>query len=171
MSNYGERIDLGGWEPEHDNVKDLFCSYFNNPVLTKIKDVDNTSVYACKIKSLLLNHKTRYIIVSVINDNEQKGATKMLSELDWISFQTRELESFMSCSEHTYKPIKTKYDINSYRINISNRNDTHCEYNCVNLPITITLLVNNVASGRQYQNTGTLVRAIETYQTIITWKY
>ncbi len=125
------------------------------------------SVYYCKINCLLGKYK-RYIIVFVKKDTNKIGHTELLSNLPWISLQTREIEMDYKIGKHSYEPrlLQSLYKT----IKIKERNKDCSTYSCDEYPIlTITLLHDpNIKSEIQYGNTGTIVNALETYKTILT---
>ena len=61
MSEYGQIINPE-YKPEKNSVYNSFSEYFGDPLLTKIKDVEQYSVYMTKIQSML-GTTYRYLIV------------------------------------------------------------------------------------------------------------
>jgi len=168
MSQYGEILD-GGYEPEKDYVYKLFVNYFNNPIMTKIKDEGNNySLYASKVYCLL-SKECRYIIAITNKDQYRVGTTEELLTMKWVSLQTRTLK----------EEFKTKVDFHGYeakaegpltavirRVKVEDSSST---YLCQDLPITITLLHNERKKSYSYQDKGTVIAALETWETIITF--
>lgn len=164
MAQYGQL--LNAFDPEKDEVYTHFDSYFNQPVLIKVKDVENYSVYMTKTYCLL-SGICRYIMTFVPTDEESKGTPKLLSELKWESLQTRTLMDDHDIPSHAYNArMGTKLDAVIERTSIT---DESSVYKCEDLPITLTLLHKNPGTPSEYQKTGTVVSAVETYQTIITF--
>lgn len=160
MAEYGVLLDV--YDEERDNFYKYFVKYFDNPIFTKLKDVDGFSMYIVKTLSLLSN-EYRYIIVIINKDQEKINTLKKLDKLYWVSLQTRTWTENINCSSHTYTPIKQgELDSNIFRIE---NEEKMSKYKCENFEnILITLLQNNT---NQYQNKGSLINAIETYQTVI----
>lgn len=162
---YGQVINPE-YDPSKNPVYEAFHAYFNNPVLTKIKNVNNYTVYMAKIHSMLGN-AFRYLILFVQRDYEIKGVKKRMNELDWVSLQTRTLEDQHDLESHSYTVRKTP--ALSKIIRVKDRNEQQSIYTADDYPITITLLHTRKNNSYQYQPTGTIVSALETFQTIITF--
>ena len=115
----------------------------------------------------LLSKQNRYII-AIVNKNIGLRETENLNDLKWICFQTRTLDdsqNIKSIKVHTYTPTRgTLLDKSIIRINQASESST---YRCDSFPINVTLL-NTESDMNEYQNRGTILNAIETYQTIIT---
>lgn len=163
MANYGQIID-NDYDPSLDFMYRAFTNYFNNPVLTKIKNVDNFSVYMAKTYCLL-NKECRYIVVFVQTDNMSKGARKSLTDMRWISIQTRTLEDKHELEPHGYT-AKAEGPLMASINRIKNTMEAST-YSCEDFPIIVTLLNSKNVSGA-YQDKGTIVAALETWETIIT---
>lgn len=165
MAQYG--IPLGVFDPvqeeKHRRIYEAFCDYFKDPILTKTKDVDKYSMYVCKLYCLLSN-ECRYIIVFIESDKALVGNTEKLSNLQWISLQTRTMPDQYSLLSHGYQP--RKLEALNKPITRTNITDESSTYSCSEYPITVTLL--HTKNNKQYQPNGTIVAALETFQTIIT---
>ena len=145
-------------------IRDLICDYFNNPVMTKIKNTDAQTIYMAKIKTLLLN-KNRYLVASVHLNNLNIGDKKNLQNLNWESFQTRTLDNNYNIEKHSYQ---SNYKNLKQSISIINRNDEISEYKCDELNVKIYLLHQKKNNLYEYSDKGNLKAALETYNTIIT---
>ncbi len=174
MSNYGQLID-SGYDPNKERIYTEFANYFRNPLVTKIKDVEGFSVYMAKIYSMLGN-AYRYLVVFIqhsdVGKKEEKGdigSTKYLEECEWVSLQTRTLEDVHDIPTHKYtitKRTPLMQKIRSVKIE-----DKSTVYDCDDYDnLTVTLLHTKDNCKYQYQSTGTIVSAIETYQTLINFK-
>lgn len=159
MSQYGEIL----YESEfiYDKIYDAFVDYFDNPIMTKIRDVNYHSLYISKTYCLL-NKQCRYIMVFVEEDNLPIFTKQQLMYLRWKSLQTRTLEEQYNIKSHHYKPKRS--GILSSIITKKNTDNEKTTYYSDELPIIITLLNSN----NEYQNKGNIISAIETYNTIIT---
>jgi hypothetical protein len=154
--------------PEIAFIYEQFSNYFNDPEMKKIKDVDMYSMYLTKLYCLL-NKDCRYIIVFVDKDTFPVNHTLHLSQLPWASLQTRTFSdySYGDCKPHSYT-VKNEGFLTS-KINKINENSKCCTYECPGTPLICTLLIKETMSSN-YKNTGTLVSALETFNTIITFK-
>ena len=168
MAEYGQMLDSN----DHDMEKMYqdFDDYFNHPIMVKIKDVNKHYMYMSKMYCLLSN-ECRYIIVFVVQNNDQINSQKMLKSLEWKSFQTRTLSSILfekyKFSSHGYQP-KNQGPLNSIITRISVNKETNV-YSCKDYPITITLLLDENDNKREdYKERGNIIAALETYSTIIT---
>jgi len=172
MSQYAEIIsDLD--EPKVSSqfsvVESHFDNYFNKPSMTKIKDTYDErekpvySMYACKLYCLL-NRECRYIIAITLYDTLPVGFQTRLSNLNWVSLQTRSLLDNYQIPTHSYEP--TRNTPLNCKITRTKAFDSHSEYTCSLFPVKITLL--HTETSKFYQTEGTIVAALETFQTIIT---
>jgi hypothetical protein len=134
--------------------------------MTKIKDVQNYSMYMTKIHALL-GIEYRYIIAFVYKDNSAIGTTSPLIDLRWQSLQTRGLQEDHNIPPQSYIPRKLP-SINK-RITLTHRDPNQYVYRTERLPIVVTLLPSSKNKGIEYSQTGTLVTALETYNTILSW--
>jgi hypothetical protein len=164
MASYGIIIDE--FASVNENIYQMFVDYFKNPVMTKMKDESNFSMYACKAYCLL-SKECRYIIVFVNKDNFSIRTEKKLSELFWVSLQTRTLYDQFDIKTHGYQPVAEGPLLAKIeRIDISKEAST---YKCEDFPIVVTLLHTLKKNSDTYQNRGTVIAALETWETIITF--
>lgn len=161
MTSYGELID-SGFDPYRENVYNLLVEYFENPTMTKIKDVDKYSMYMAKINAFL-GIEYRYIIVFVFQNKEKNGHTETLQNLKWLSLQTRTMADEHNLPVHTYIP-KRIMNLDQ-KISLIRKDDRQYFYKVDNLPISITLLAKS--KSLDYNSSGTVITALETYQTIV----
>jgi hypothetical protein len=161
MASYGQLLDA--YHPQNEQMFKDFNEYFNRPAMIKIKDVDKFSVYMSKTYCLL-SSLCRYLVVFINKDQMPIGTQEILENLSWLSFQTRTLPANHDLPPHSYTP-RNLHPLNVPIVRTS-MTDEVSTYSCESLPLTITLL--NVKSGSSaYQEKGTLISALETYQTII----
>lgn len=163
MAQYGDVID-SGFDPMKDSIYGCFVQYFNNPTLVKIKDVDVYSVYMIKIHALLGN-AYRYLILFVDADKKTVGSKVEMDQLKWVSLQTRTLEEYHNIPTHSYTVVNS--GPLTQRITLKDRDDVKTDYKVESLPLTVTLLNTKKSSSFQYSSTGSIIVALETYQTII----
>ena len=164
MAHYGELLNT--FDPIKDQFSTYIDTYLNHPSLTKIKNVDKHSVYMVKTYCLLSNF-CRYIIPLVPEDNNAIGAKMKLSNLSWVSLQTRTLEDRHDVDSHSYNPkMEGPLVAKITRKNIGANMST---YSCESFPIEVHLLHKKKDVQSEYQPNGNLISAIETFQTIITF--
>jgi hypothetical protein len=162
MASYGQVIDTFS-EPEKEFVYQGLIEYFENPMMTKIKDAGEYSMYGVKIHALL-GIENRYLLLFKHKDTEPIGTSVNLSLLRWVTIQTRALTDEYDVSTHSYIPRRTKIDTKLFLFYHDNK---QFNYHAQNLPIQVTLLPKK--GGIEYSNTGSLVSALETYQTILSF--
>lgn len=155
------------YDPTKNYVYEAFSDYYQNPLVTKIKDVGSYSMYMTKIHSMLGN-AFRYLILFVEKDTNPIKFKKQMRECDWISLQARTLEDHHDLPYHSYDIRKTP--ALDQKIHIKTQDEKQSTYETDAFPITVTLLHTRKNHKYQYQPTGTIVSAIETFQTIINFK-
>jgi hypothetical protein len=164
MSEYGQILDA--YEPDKEKMYKDFDDYFNHPIMVKIKDVNNHSMYMCKMYCLLSN-QCRYIVVFLEQDKHVINSKHMLKSLRWKSLQTRTLSDQHKLPAHGYQP-KREGPLNSI-ITRTSVNKEASVYSCNEYPITITLLLDENDNNREeYKDRGNIIAALETYSTVIT---
>ena len=163
MTQYGQLINPN-YDPTKNDVYEAFYDYYANPIMTKIKNVEIYSMYMCKIHAMLGN-AYRYIIIFVNKDTEEIGYKKYLKDCEWVSLQSRTLEEHHKLPTHTYNIKKTR-ELNQ-KIHITKRTEKESTYKCDLFPLTVTMLNTRKNNMYQYQPSGTIVSALETFQTII----
>jgi len=165
MAHYGEI--LVNYTPEIDDLYTHMGNYFNNPTMVKTKVVDNKCVYMTKITCKLTN-EYRYLIALILDDRLPLGANKQLGNLQWTEFHTRKMTENHPLAQHDYIPTRNT-PLYTDIIKTSNNNDASV-YECKAFPITISMLHNtkDIDNDTEYTNKGTIVSALETYETVIT---
>lgn len=161
MAFYGERINYD-YDPVKEIIYNMFAEYFENPKLRKLKNIGNYSMYITKIHAIL-GIEFRYIIIFSQKDNENIGKEINLNEINWLSFQTRTLTDEHDISYHYYTPKKIP-ELNK-SITIIKKDEKGYIYKVQDLPLQITLLPKS--KGLDYSDKGTVLAALETYQTVI----
>lgn len=163
MSQYGKILDPD-FNMDRENLYPIFSNYFENPRLVKLKDVDKYSLYIVKI-NCYLNLEQRYLMLFIYKDDKPQGYIETMSKLKWICLQTRTLKEEYNVHTHTYLPRRLKnIDL---PIQITSKNDKCYEYNVKDLPVKISLLLKD--KDTYYSDTGNIVSALETYETIVTF--
>jgi len=163
---YGEYVDKS-YDPGKDEIYKAFVEYFENPTMTKIKDVKTYSMYVAKVYCLL-GTQHRYIIVFVPKDNQPLKTQESLEYLRWVSLQTRTLTDNHNIPPQMYKARRTKAFMQS--IDMVGKQNNNYVYNAEIFPLQITLLSSKKSESMEYQPKGVIMTALETYNTIIEWK-
>tara|TARA_Y100000591_G_scaffold333087_1_gene373567 strand:- start:2613 stop:3065 length:453 start_codon:yes stop_codon:yes gene_type:complete len=145
-----------------NNIHDIISNYFNNPIMTKLKDDNNQSFYFIKIFSQLLN-SYRYIIAIVPQDDHPLYKKTFLTNIPWTSLQTRTLKTNYNIPSISYN----SNSLDSYNINVFNRTNNYTTYTSkdfTNIQIHVFITSNNMY---EYPEHATISNALEKYQTII----
>lgn len=162
--NYGELLDAS-YDPLKDKVYEMFTEYFENPTMTKIKDVSNFSMYVAKMHCLL-STSYRYIMIFVPIDKMPLGNTDTLSEFKWEFLQTRTLTDNHNLQPQRY--ASRRFAPLMKTITLTDKQSNGYLYSVDEYPLSVTLLP-KTGGQMDYQNTGNIVIALETYNTIIGW--
>lgn len=169
MAQYGEMLGIAVARQtttvSKKTVYGAFSDFFNNPRMTKLKNTEDYSVYMSK-SYCLLNKDCRYLVAFVpLNLMPIKHSEDLLN-LEWVSFQTRTLPDKHDLAPHLYNAKRGGLlDAHIERIDTT---DSASTYTCDKLGLVITLL--HTKEGlNQYAPTGSVITALETYQTVITW--
>lgn len=163
--NYGELIDS-----DYNNVRpeiySYFTEYFGNPTMTKVSSQGEYCVYLAEV-SCLLNREKRYLVLVIQDDGKLIRTQEMMENLQWESLQTRTRYDKNHVIEFKY--ISRRFPPLMDTIHLINKTDKQIVYHSKNLPLVITLLPDS--NGKlDYQDKGVIVTALETFQTIITFK-
>lgn len=160
VQQYGEILNV--FEPEKEKMYKFFDTYFNHPIMVKIKNVNGHSMYMTKTYCLLSN-ECRYIIAFVHQDMMPLRTKESLASLKWISLQTRTLPDHHNLPSHGYQPKRDgPLNVLITRNKLTKDAST---YVCEEFPITVTLL--HTKNNNEYQDRGNIIAALETYNTII----
>ena len=165
MIRYGSVLDSG--DPRKQGIYSLFVEYLGNPLMSKTKHGDSGSVNMCRVRCLVRD-KDRFIAVVSQPDRNPLGAEFRLSEIDWISLQTRSFndpETARSVPSHCYQPRRLQGLDDS--IEVVQRNPDGVHYKCDKLPLKIVLIPRKDDDMYGFVSNGSILNAIETYSTII----
>ena len=169
---YGKIFDE--YSPINDNMYKIFVDYFSNPTLIKLKNESNGSMYACKT-ICFFNRDCRFIIVFTQLDTTPIGKEVELKDLNWICLMTRTLPSdtYKIDTSHGYIPAqKGPLTAPIKRISVTKPEPKAPRgasvYDCEEFPIIITLLHTVQKNEISYRDRGTIIAALEEWETIIT---
>ena len=165
MEKYGTIFD-SKFNLHKYKIRNLLCTYFDNPKLIKVKNTSTSSIYMAMIYSQLLKNK-QFIVTTCDLDKNPISTIKLLSDIPWSSFQTRMLDKDLGNMFFSYEPKKTPEYMTV--LTIRTRNKKISEYECNVYNIIVSLLHDN-DNIYEYPNSGTLAEALETFKTIITFR-
>lgn len=151
--------------PVHRQFMNMLNSYYDQPNLQKVKEQDGTSVYMCRISSLLLKEH-RYLVAMASSDTNPMGHIMPLSDITWKYFQARALEGdeYSGILQHTYVtkremdwPVIKVKSTKEYSVFVD---DKGC------FPVEITLL-HTSDDEYEYPSRGSFASCLETFQTMM----
>lgn len=158
------------YDPNKAYVYKILTEYFENPLMTKIKDVNDYSMYMTKINAML-GIEYHYIVLFVTKDDKPKGYVENMESLPWITLQTRTLSDNHDIQLHSYIPRRLTEL--SHKIRLQKYTERGYTYSVDSFPyLTITLLPlskNKKSGAMDYTSEGSIVTALETYQTIVSF--
>lgn len=147
------------------DIYDAVNAIFKDFKMIKTNIITNYSVYKSKVETFISSGQ-RYIVAIVENCDDPIGTLKPLTELKWISFQTRFTEKE---SEVKNLPIK-KYNLQKNSI-LNDKIEKWAEisdktiYKCENLPLRIEII--HIKKDDTFAEKGTIIAAMELFQTIL----
>lgn len=142
-----------------------FVQFYGDIRFYKLKNDIDISVYITKVHSNLMIDN-QYLFAMVNIDNEDLGTKKLLSQLQWISFQCRKLNK-----GYNIEPERLANNVNDMmlgKIEQEKLERSYAQYKCETLPITIYLL-HKKAGVAQYNPTAKLYLALNQFDTIVTY--
>jgi len=155
-----------------DYIYQLISSYYDNPIMKKIKEMNQMSMYMCKLPCLLNEKRYLVAMTSIYKGQEEPIGNEMrLSDLRWKTFMARVLSDELfeqSAPQHHYE-IK-RDDMYFIPLQIKSRNMEISVYTASSYPHIIISLLHTQNYIHQYPNEGNLISALETFQTLLSWK-
>lgn len=152
--------------------KKQLCKLYNDPILEKVEEIGNASIYKARVESMLVASSMKYVVVVSIQDNTPIFQKKRLSQINWVSFQTRQLpKNHIDKSLYSLPEIRTNYSeipplLKDKITKIETYNDT-VEYISSNIPVKIVLLTEDREKGLAMKNDSTIERALSYFNTIV----
>lgn len=169
---YFSMVVFLGYDPRKQYIKESLANYFQDPVLYKIPSKNpeiGMDMYAIRIESFLLKER-RFLIVLVARDpTVPYGHPTRLSGLEWTVLQTRHLSEEDDALDRLpavqYEVRRTLFD--GYVLRAEDSTEDITSYRVEpSLPLRVHLL--HRKKGRfEYADAGTILSAIETYQTLL----
>ena len=153
-------------------VQQAIVSYFGDLVLTKVKQTQpqnqhspSYALYYAKIGCMLCI-EDRYVIVVVEQDPYPVGSQNYLSEVNWVSFQTRTIEkppAQLKAQQLKSAITQTIMD----KIKLYEKRQDRNVYMSSTLPLKIELLY--TSEDDMYSENGTVQSALDTYNCVLTF--
>lgn len=161
-----------GYDPRRDFIYDTIAGYYQNPSMIKIPPREETGMdlFAIRVSSMLLKDRRFLFVLCPPDPTIPVGSRLPMRSIQWEILQAR---SIVDDDDLASLPVM-KYDIQrnafkDYRLIRDNGTDDWTSYrSSPSLPLIIHLL--HRKKGRhEYSAEGTIVAALETYQTILTF--
>jgi hypothetical protein len=152
--------------------KKQLCKLYNDPILEKVEEIGNASIYKAKVESMLVASSMKYVVVISVQDNTPIFQKRKLSQINWVSFQTRQLpKNYTDKSLYNLPVISSNYSeispLLKDKITKIDTYDDKVEYLSSNIPVKIILLTENREKGVSMKNDSTIERALSYFNTII----
>lgn len=153
------------------SIQGAIVKYFGDAVVTKVKQTPHThykpsySLYYAKIGCMLCV-EDRYIIVVVEDDPYPLGSQEYLSQLNWISFQTRTIDK-PPAQLKTQQVKSVLHSLLTDRIRLTEKKQDRNVYMSHTLPVKIELLY--TGEDDSYSESGTIQSALDTYNCVLTF--
>lgn len=155
-------------DPGKETLYQLIVEYYGDPDLIKIRNDQEFSLYGIQMPCLLLNER-RYLILLCPLDVVSLGKKIRMSDLRWVSLQSRSLTDeklrTLPVLENFVIKRDPKFEV---PLRVKTRSHRVTSYTAVAYPIEVSLLHQRNMEF-EYPDEGTLVGALETYQTILQW--
>lgn len=156
-----------------ERIRKLINEFYNNPILKKIEDDGGFSVYATKVHCLL--KEKRYIIFYSLLDSNKVGSFVKLKDIKWVSLQTKTISdennivvSMVGNICYQYEPRKIKELNKVIKLSLKDSTDNSNVYYTTDKFIKIYL---KLVDSSIYSNNGTILKALETFNTILTFNF
>jgi hypothetical protein len=149
----------------NDDLYNSFLTYFGDVQLKKIKCDSGYCIYAASNKTGL--SVPRYLF-AVVPQRFSGAEMARLSELRWISLQTRTTNDIHAVPTYTHLLSETQKKTLPHNCKIIDRTKNESLYTTDNLPIKIKLLHESKKNNYlQYPDNCKLYQALETYNCVI----
>lgn len=161
-------------EVQYNNVRKAISKLFYNYkekssfYMTKTHQSDTFGIYKAKVSTGMLGNQ-KFIVAIVPNDNIPIGSQKLLENLRWVSFQTRETKNSkkefnnleLDLQEYVYSDVPMLKD----KIHYEKTNRYAYVYIPENLPIKVEIIP--LKEDDIYPDEGTVTTALNIFSTII----
>lgn len=156
-----------------ERIQKLINQFYNFPLLIKIEDTnDGYSVYATKVHCLL--KAKRYLIFYSQIDTNKIGSFIKLQDLNWISMYAKSINDDKNpvvqlvniC--HNYEPKKIK-ELNKKINLIQDKKSQNDKYNIYISEDNFLKVYLFLKDNSIYSPNGTILKALETYSTLLTF--
>lgn len=152
------------FNPMKNEFYEEIGKFFSNPILEKLKDINNTSMYIVKFNIHLLND-SKYLSVFVPKDNEVIGFKKPLKDLYWISLSTHNSPQSLTKHQHVFMLDRNETVLEP--ITFVEQDNGLYIYSCDKFGLSIILDSKN--NKHVYSKTGSIATALNTFNCTISF--
>ena len=155
--------------PKSNMYKSNICYFINDyvehPLVTKVGYTDNSSLYACKLPSMIQN-EYKYLLFEVNFDVWNIGHEEKIKNIKWVRMQTAKFNTpkFKLKKEHYYS---VDSDNNEFTIFLENRSEESCNYQINGVDKNVKVVIKNKKGKYDHVPQMTLTSALETFSTTV----
>lgn len=150
-------------------VYDLFASYFGEIELQRVQDTDNGyTIYACGIATDRPEFKVIYAIVPF---RYARDARTTLSQLPWVSLQTRTTDEPLApgVPTHSFIPSRAAREQLTIVFDAVNRSPQKTDYRTPEIPLEMSIIHDPKKNNfLQCPDRVRLYSALETFRCVVT---
>jgi hypothetical protein len=157
-------------ESEKQKVYKAISEYFGNATFIKGEDTapdrlgNRYSIYYSKIGCMLCV-EDRYVVCIVHADDALEGNVERISNLRWVSIQTRTFETNPIPGMKTQNVNTIFNPILAQKATVVKKTDDRWVYDCGNLPIELHLMLDE--DNNRYSETGSIKTCLDTYMCVV----
>jgi len=146
---------------------ELFVDYFGDLDLRRFKREGNYTIYACTVQSGLM--ETRVIYAVTLTRFAVRELAK-LSEIQWVSFQTRTTDEHLpTLPKNSVVPMKlAKEAMQKFLFHSVNRTELKTDYRSPDIPLEMSIMNDTKRKNfLQCPDRVNLAQALESYRCIV----
>jgi hypothetical protein len=147
-------------------IYQLFVGYFGDLELHRVKRELEYSVYACNVESTSAENRMIYVIVPF---RFARGDATTLSQLEWVSLQTRSSDDFTAgLPKYAIVPTRQSRDHLMFLFNSVNRSELKTDYRSPEIPIEMSIIHDlKKKNFLQCPDKVRLYTALESYRCVV----
>jgi len=155
------------------NLRKQLSDSFRNPYMKKVNEVKGLSIYKARVNNMLIASQPHYIVAIVPRDNYPIFQTRKLSDLKWVSFQTRQvpknekdedIDSIPSCE---MPPQTTKEPLLGDSIVKISQTEEQIEYISKTLPCSVVIIPQGQNKSAKFQENSNFYKALMYFNTVV----
>jgi hypothetical protein len=155
------------------NLRQQLADSFRNPFMKKVNEVRGLSIYKARVNNMLIAAQPHYIVAIVPRDNYPIFQKRQLSDLKWISFQTRQIPKnekdddidSIPCCEMPSQSTK-EILLNDAIVKIA-QTEEKVEYISKTLPCSIVIIPQGQNKTAKFQENTNFYKALMYFNTVV----